>query len=376
MNGNWDNRTEDDGSGNPVIDGSFETNFVVGRGYAVGYSGNETKVFTGTLNNSDVTFAATLTNTNGGLDDGWNLIGNPFASAVQWDESNSWGLTNVQGIAKYYDESGAGNYISINQDDFIPAMQGFFVQVQGGATGSLDILKASRAHGGTGWVKSENSDMISLKLKVSGGMNSYYDFVRINLNENATDEYDLEFDSHKLFGDVTAPQFYATLGEENFSDFTFNYERSSKIIDLAFRAGTDGEHTIEVVLNTLENTDGVYLEDLVENMIIDLNKSNSYTFSATTNDNENRFRLLFGATGIEDIQASKLQAYMSGQNLMIIGEEGQAQLSIFDIQGKQMLNEQVQLTSDYRKSLSLTTGIYIVRIQMNDIIKTNKVIIK
>jgi hypothetical protein len=61
---------------------------------------------------------------------------------------------------------------------------------------------------------------------------------------------------------------------------------------------------------------------------------------------------------------------------MIIGEEGQAQLSVFDIQGKQVLAEQVELTTDFRKGLNLPTGIYVIKVQTNEAIKTNKVIIK
>lgn len=373
--GEWDNRSEDDGSGGSVLDGSFETEFVVGRGYLVGYSSPLTKTFSGTINNSDVPIVS-LTNTNLGPDDGWNLIGNPFSSAVKWDESGTWSLDKVSGIAKYYDESGAGNYISINQDDYIPAMQGFFVQVQGAAAGSLNILKSSRSHGGSGWVKSENSDWNSLKLKVSGGNNTYYDFVRVNLNELATNEYDLEFDSHKLFGDALAPQFFATNNGERYSDISFNYETSKKSVDLAFRAGTDGEYTIEVVLNTLDIADGVYLEDLEKNIIIDLSKSTTYTFNATTDDNENRFKLHLGATGIAEVQKEALQAYISEQNLYILGEEGQAQLSVYDIQGKQLFNEQVELNNQFRQSLDLPQGVYVVSVQSNELVKTAKVIIK
>jgi len=73
---------------------------------------------------------------------------------------------------------------------------------------------------------------------------------------------------------------------------------------------------------------------------------------------------------------TNLQAYMSGQNLMILGEEGSAQLSIFDIQGKQVMAEQVELTGDFRKALNLPAGIYVVSLQTKDMMKTNKIIIK
>lgn len=367
--GMWINRTADGG----VLNGSFETNFGVGTGYLVAYQNPTTKSFTGSLNNSDVSISG-LTD-QGGADDGWHLIGNPFPSAIQWNKTGgSWSTTNIGGIAKVVNGS-TGNYSDLNTDDIIPAAQGFIVEVDGGTPGSLILPKAARTHSTDNWYKNQDVQE-RLQLEVHGGSNSFSDITTLYLNEDATNEYDSQFDSHKLYGMVTAPQLFTKMGEENYSTNSFNYERSEKSIPLAFRAGTNGEHTIEIITNTMTEVDGLYLEDLVENVTIDLSKTDTYSFSANTEDNEDRFQIHFGTTAVEDLQESNLQAYINGNNLIIIGEEGNAQLSIFDIQGKQLVNESIKLSASFQKRLSLQSGIYIVKIQTAGLVKTRKVIIK
>jgi len=58
------------------------TALVIGRGYAVQYAGagSVTKIFTGTLNNGDVTYSVTAAGI--GNNAGTNLLGNPYPSAI------------------------------------------------------------------------------------------------------------------------------------------------------------------------------------------------------------------------------------------------------------------------------------------------------
>lgn len=342
-----------------------------GIGYLCSYETDATKVFTGPLNNGDLNVSSLTISGDGSITEaGWNLVGNPYASALIW--TNTWGI-NIDPIAKVY-LGGSGNYQDINPGNLIPSMQGFFVKVT--APTSMTILKSARFHSSNTWTKEVQSDIESLNLKVSGGTNSFYDISRVRFAESATENFDSEFDSHKMYGQATAPQLFTRIEEEVFSTNTFADSQESRTINLDFIPGTDGEYTIEFVENTIPQKGTISLEDLVTNQVIDVYSNESYTFTAEVGDEQARFKLHFGATGINELAKDNLQAYISGQNLYIIGESGPAQLEVFDIQGKQLVSEQIVLDENYKKALSLPSGIYVVRVQSNEFIKSNKVIIK
>jgi hypothetical protein len=99
-------------------------NFVPGRGYFASYEQNQSNLaFAGELNVENIVFQNLSYNTNQGK--GWHLLGNPFASAIKWNDGN-WNLDDIAGTAKIWSESGK-SYTDINADGIIPAAQGFFV---------------------------------------------------------------------------------------------------------------------------------------------------------------------------------------------------------------------------------------------------------
>ena len=175
-------------------------NFANGMGYLVAYATSASREFIGTFNNANITFED-LTVT---ADFGWHLLGNPFPCALIWGDGN-WSLTNIEGVAKVYDES-AGNYIDVNANEIIPASQGFFVGTDD-ASNSITIPKVSRTHDATPFYKGTAND-VYLSLKVSGGQNDFYDINRLAFNPDATVGYDREYDGHKMPGQEEAPQMY------------------------------------------------------------------------------------------------------------------------------------------------------------------------
>ena len=103
----WINTKGDDGNWNS----EFEDNFIIGRGYMVSYENNVTKTYTEIPNSGDYIFnnstspALTYTADQG---EGWNLMGNPYPSAIDWDELTK---TNIDASVYVYDGD-AGQYIS------------------------------------------------------------------------------------------------------------------------------------------------------------------------------------------------------------------------------------------------------------------------
>lgn len=262
------------------------TNFIPGKGYLVAYQVTGTKQFAGTLNTADIPITG-LTKSSGTYP-GWHLLGNPFPSALKWNDAN-WLLTNVTSTAKIWKESTAA-YIDIPAaTGIIPAMNGFVVETSG--SGSLTIPGAARMHSTTAWYKN-SEDQIKLIANDLENNTAQESIVKVEIS--ATEGYDPEFDSHFLAG--FAPKFYSTAGSERLSTNTLPAIENNRIISLGFEKNTGGNFSIELVQNSLNNVSSIYLTDKKTGIKTDLSKTPIYNFSATDGDDVNRFELSFANT--------------------------------------------------------------------------------
>ncbi|WP_460504133.1 hypothetical protein, partial [Hymenobacter agri] len=120
-----------------------------GRGYTVNLNGGQTLTFRGTLTSNNVDFSTTLPGAVS-ADGGWHLLGNPFASALNWDAvSVPTGLDGAMYIFVSNSQYG-GNYRSyVNgvgsaPGSTIPLGQAFFVRSPGAAPVTLTFPTAAR----------------------------------------------------------------------------------------------------------------------------------------------------------------------------------------------------------------------------------------
>lgn len=126
---------------------------VAGNGYAVEINGNQLVDFVGTLNNGN--YSTPSQGRSSAADAGWQLLGNPYPSVINWDlVTSTGGLVNLRGTVYVVKSTGAysGYYASyINNQAtnggsrFIPVGQGFFVQASTvGVAGNINFTNAQR----------------------------------------------------------------------------------------------------------------------------------------------------------------------------------------------------------------------------------------
>ncbi|MBI9036529.1 MAG: T9SS type A sorting domain-containing protein [Bacteroidales bacterium] len=347
--------------------------FTVGKGYLVGYNTNVTKDFAGTLNTGNKTPTITYTSGEG---DGWNLIGNPYPSAIDWDEE-TWSRTNVDGTVYVYDGT-AGQYISWNgttgglDGGIIPAMQGFLVKANA-ASPSITIPTASRVHSSQAYYKSSETIKDLLVLNAAG--NDYEDNIYINFNENASIGFDNEFDAYKRFGTEEAPQFYSIIPDDILSINVLPYSDEEVLIPLGLEVGTEGEYVISVKENTFIETVQIYFEDLENGEKTELKTSTSYAFTSHPDDDPERFMLhFFGVSGIENsYQTNERQFYVYNNTINIISEELQSgTIQVFDMLGQKVMEKEYS-GHDNSINLNLLPAIYIVRIISGENIVSGKI---
>lgn len=360
----WINRTADGGG----LNGAFETNFGVGTGYLVSYASTNTRTFSGSLNVVNVSVTG-LSNTLASSASGWNLLGNPFSSALIWNNVN-WNLSNVDVNCQLWNEANA-SYSVILPNGTIPAMNGFMVHASlDGA--SLTIPKDSRTHDATNWYKNtEQNEQIVLTVRDTDGQTAQPTIIRFE--QGATSGYDSQYDSYFLPG--FAPMFYSNSQQENYALNTLPELSQDLIIPLGFvkNAGT------QFVIELTENIQGqdIYLTDKQTLQTVKLSEGD-YAFSAQQGDNADRFELHFRMVGIEDntLEDANLHAWVRNGQLYIQNEQGPVTLMIIDLQGRSLLKTNIVTTGITSQPLKLTTGIYIVSAQTADSIETMKIFVR
>jgi len=231
----YDESTDDYWSGTTYGSGSVSGwtpftsgNMSVNKGYANNYF-TETLNFTGQLNNNNATNSISVPYTdyegsgNGepGYNypdmDGWNLIGNPYTSAIDWNNAAVAHAAAHLTDAIYVWDAAAGTYKSYvngagtnDATQYIPAMQGFYVKGDATKTsGTLNIGADARVHNNQDYWKSAYTtpeNFIRIQIKAS---NNYTDETVIRILNEATFNMDNGTDAYKLFTwNKDVPQIY------------------------------------------------------------------------------------------------------------------------------------------------------------------------
>ncbi len=153
--------------------------------------------YRGVPNQGDISMPVTFSAT-----DGWNLVGNPYASTIDWDLINASDRQNIANSIYILnpDTEQYATYIngaSANGgSNLIPSQQAFWV----GATASNPVLtfrESIKSSIDQPFLKSGSNISSGVHILLSG--NNKTDEAVLRHVENATDGYDSEFDATKKF---------------------------------------------------------------------------------------------------------------------------------------------------------------------------------
>ena len=314
---------------------------------------------TGTITNN------TLTRNN----QGWNMVGNPYPSPIDWDAASGWTKTNVAD-ATYVEDAGAwATWIAGvgtgNGSNLVAPGQGFFVECTNVAGGTLEFTDAVRTHARTPFLKSEVTDL--LKVQVTG--NGYTDDMAIRFLDDATDGFDFNYDAHKMFAyNVEIPQIYSMAN----GYMAINALPATNMVPAGFRTAIPGEFTISATETSEFNN--VVLEDLFTGEQTDL-LSDSYTFAGTVDDNEARFIIHFTPLAVGDNLAEASNIYSYHKNIYVtVPENTKGYITVYDMMGKEVANAAINSTLN---TITLEkSAYYVVKVLSNESIVTEKVFIK
>lgn len=380
----------------------------------------ETFKFTGIPNNGDITI---MLKRSSGEDKGYNLVGNPFPSNLnfrmvfrdtntssifnkQWFWTNLNGpklqqgsnysgnnyatfVSKVGGVGPTY-ESNSVEEVTLRPTEITKVGQGFIVQAKynNAPLTFKNNMRSLVATGSIFYNKNEGEDepqepepiIDRYWLKLINPDNIANNILIAHIAE-ATNNYDEDYDA-ALFamGDDT---FYSAVGTNKLQIQARALPISdSDVIPLAYKTSKAGNCII--ALNDKDgvfkdNNKAIYLKDKVTGTVTNLQEG-YYTFNSEvlTTPNESRFEILYtnevlaaGAVTKED-----LLVYKQNETLVIKNNFNISKAELYDASGKLMTS----LSGNNTKEIKLSTigfvkGVYILKITSEKGITAKKVIL-
>jgi len=355
---------------------------------------NVTIDFIGAINTGSVVKSISFTNSNTSNSDGFNLVGNPYPSPINWASLSGWTRTNLTPWMYIYSaKTGSYNYINsdgvtlIGSDNdksaIVPSGQAFFVKATttGASLTFTETVKATTTpFNFFRGVASKPTLKYSLNFN-----NEKYDEAIIGFNDTTYSNSKDISEAVKFFNDKINLYSISSDGVA----MAVDYRPAPSLIDSIRIAVWDydssnvevGLHQLKFdSLNTIPNM-GIYLIDKFTSVTTDLRNQNTYNFNISedvASYGNNRFVLVFDATtGINNtILNNSISIYPNPANdILNIGVSDSKYLnekvaiSIKNLVGKEIIS----LENDELKNLknidisSLSEGVYIISIQLNGV---------
>lgn len=344
------------------------------RGYSISNeSGALSLDFTGNLLTGDQTFLSlSYTPAAGGYLYGWNLVGNPFPSAVDPDVA-PFVANGLNGFAYVWSGS-LGNYLTAPlaggggtlTGNIIPSAQGFFVRTEA-AGANLTIPNAARVHSTQSFYKNSESFDNTLMLTASG--NGAEDRMMFAINPEATAGYDYNFDAYKLFGNADAPQLYTSILDRNQDIINLSISSVDVIeaeteFPVMFKAGVNGNYTITSSYpESFMSGSQIILTDNLTGLRHDLRQNPVYAFSAAAGDDANRFKLSFATVGIEEPSGLNIGVYAAGNQIrLVLPELMKGRVNISNLSGQLLYSQNFNGSGELGIGASYPAGVYLVTV--------------
>ena len=372
-------------------------NFDIGRGYQMATSSGATMTFTGTVATTDQTQSIINNAGNGGRR--WNLVANPYPSYLNANTnahaSNNFlsvnsGVIDSNYSAIYgYDADGSGYTIYNNTTaaTYIAPGQAFFVAAASSSAANLSFTEAMQTTTG-------GDDFIAGRLANT----SSELYLKLYEGQNLVGDTKFYFDNNLSLG--LDPGYDAGAYNQS-SALASRLAEDDQGVNMGINAmGIDSfeQTTIPLVINKEAGTSfRISLEDLTipESVEVVLEDTETQTFTNlrtedfTLNPQNDlsgmgRFYLRLGNTSLggSDLEESYISIYnpMDKDYITIEGlaNTQKANVRLYNIIGQEILSKTLQ-TGQSTQNIStagLTTGIYVIKLEVDSTLISKKIVIK
>jgi IS1 family transposase len=340
----------------------------------------------GEVNNSS--YSLTLYNNNQTYTQGFNLLGNPYPSPVNWD-APGWSHTNIDNAIYYFNPSTndqyGGTYSSyvngISSDGIangiISSMQGFFVHVSDGSypvTGNISINNNARVNSLTPVFHKNSRDDIIIRICAGfADRNTKCDPLVLYFFGNTIKKFDKQHDALKIENtDRNVPNIYGlTTDMRKLSVYSLPAVSDSCLLLVPVGLTTKIDGKLRLGLSGLENFPDdliLYLKDTETGKYYDLKKLEYPEFYLSSGIYNDRFYLIISKGEPYDMP-DKTQIYYAfshGNTISVYCESPHdiiSKLEIINVTGHIVWQNNIHGSGLHRFSVHITPGLYIIKIK-------------
>ena len=301
------------------------------------------------------------------------MVGNPFLSSLNFNTFYNKNSAVIENYYRLYEHPWSTSAPGLTSG-VIPSFQSFFVKTKGtpGSTVELQFpVSASVVRTGNYQLKSSQPEENLLIAKVKGQEGTPSKVYALLQEDNSIRNVPQLFVSEENDPEAAElPQLFI-LGADNSKNVIYKEISSCDItLNLGVRSSVKKDFTIS--FDNLENlsAETIRLKDNLTGWISNLKTTDSYTFTHDP-ENENRFEVqisgLRAPTGIEDNQSDRasVNVYASGKTLYVNATEAISNLTVYTLQGVKVM-EIAEPGQTFNKILNVTTGTYIVKIELGN----------
>ncbi|MDR1089951.1 MAG: PKD domain-containing protein [Prevotella sp.] len=358
-----------------------ENTLVPGKGYVV-YAegtGDVTYTFIGAPTAGDI--EVPLTRSAGVAKEGFNLVGNPYLSHIDWNavstansflEPTIWYRTKTDAyyFYTYNSESGLSDPDNLSYSlRYVPATQGFWVRAlnAGTLTFTESAMVDSETAGNGNILKSPPTGSIRplVRLQLTDGGKT--DRAVIFADKNAKDGFD-RYDSEKMFSSGAA--IYTTAEKEKLIFNGLSAINADTEIPLGFSTNHSGEYSIAAI--AVQDFDGieVILKDNILNAEFSLTDGDAYLFSSDITDNISRFSVIFREQKDLSDTGDEVSVSASDNTLYVQSSIPVKRVQVYTLAGKLLYNTKESVI------YNVGSGAYIVRVETENGTVSRKVIMR
>jgi len=252
----------------------------------------------GPINSGNLNLPVTFTNTGDTEGDGWNMLGNPYPSAIDWDDPSivKTGIDNaiyiwnpdLQQYASYI--GGLGTNGGSNN---IASSQAFWVK-SNSASPSILLTEACKTSDDIPFLKQAPKKTLTINLVNNNG----FDQTIINFEPQATSNFDPIYDAAKLESVNTYLPSISTIGSDSTELSINQLPPNETTIPLKTTTGTTGFHTIELqgITNLKEDYSCILIEDILQGITYHIDNDTSFSVFLYDTTSVAQFRIKFGPT--------------------------------------------------------------------------------
>ncbi|WP_397363951.1 T9SS type A sorting domain-containing protein [Olleya sp. R77988] len=375
-------------------------------GFTVG--SQYTYTFNGAFNTGIITSSILFNGANG--DEDWNLIGNPYPSAIDANAFLTANSSVIQEVAYLWSHNtpangnasgnqganfsnndyaiittGSGNTAGgdmIIPNGYIPSGQSFFVQgiANGNVTFDNDYRMADTSSNDQFFRTNttNNTNRIWVNLTSDNGI---FNQILIAYVNGATDGKDsMSFDAKRTIYNETAAEIYTSIPNETDRFAIQGKSTGSLTIDEVIPVGFNTQisdptiytFSIAQLEGQFFDTNTVYLIDYLNNSIHDLSASD-YSFTSNVGEFDSRFEIVFNPNSLSTsdyttnnvdlsiIELSDNQVQFSITNSLTIKS-----IKIFDLLGKEIYNFKCNNATEIINLDNLSQSLYFAKVKLSN----------